>query len=329
MNHDDRDLLIARHHDRAVLRRAAAAREIERVRRGAYRRPAAGPVDPRAAARDHLVAVHRQLDAEHVFSHESAALVWGVPLWEAPTATHVLQRSGGSSRSARDIVRRRGLPERRVERDGLPVTDLARTVVDCLTTMHPLGALVVADWAMGRGLDREEVAGMLAERRRGVRSARVVLGLAEEHVDPPWETWLRYVALRAGLPRPRTQFRVDSHAGRFFVDLAWPEHRVLAEFDGRIKYRDGAFGPGYDAERALFDEKVREDAITECLGVRPLRFVARDARDPGGVARRLLARFPPDVRRAARPHPLLPPPPGPPRAEGGSSGSRRQFELPS
>ncbi|MFI2103171.1 hypothetical protein ACH436_07760 [Isoptericola sp. NPDC019693] len=103
---------------------------------------------------------------------------------------------------------------------------------------------------------------------------------------------------------------------------------MLAEFDGRIKYRDGAFGPGYDAERALFEEKVREDAIVEHLGIRPLRFVARDARDPDGVARRLLARFPAEVRRAARVNPLLPPPPPPARARGGSSGSRRQFELP-
>ncbi|MGW6454222.1 hypothetical protein [Isoptericola sp. NPDC055063] len=321
MSDDDRGLLIARHHDPAELRRATAAREIERVRRGAYRASRAGTDDPHARAHDHLVAVHRQLDAEHVLSHESAALAWGVPLWETPTTTHVLQRSGASSRSALDITRRRGLPERWVERGGLPITDLARTVVDCVTTMHPLGGLVVADWALGHGLDRDDAIGRLAGRRRGVRRARLVLELAEARVDPPWETWLRYVALRAGLPRPQTQLQVDTHAGRFFVDLAWPEHRVLAEFDGRIKYRDGAFGPAYDAEHALFDEKVREDAITEHLGARPLRFVARDARRPDQVARRLLARFPAQVRRAARLNPLLPPPPPPAGTHGGSSGS--------
>lgn len=328
MSDDDRTLLIARHHDPAELRRATAAHEIERVRRGAYRVPRAGTRDPHAHARDHLAAVHRQLDADHVFSHESAAMVWGVPLWETPSTTHVLQRSGASSRSARDIVRRRGLPERWVQREGLPITDLTRTVVDCVTTMHPLGGLVVADWALGRGLDRAEAVRLLAGRRRGVRRARLLLDLAEGQVDPPWETWLRYVAVRAGLPRPRTQLRVDTRAGRFFVDVAWQDHGVLAEFDGRIKYRDGTFGPGYDAEQALFDEKVREDAITERLGVRPLRFVARNARDPDGVARRLLARFPADVRRAARIHPLLPPPPPPARARSGSSRSRRQFKLP-
>ncbi|MFC8598291.1 hypothetical protein, partial [Isoptericola sp. NPDC057191] len=321
---DDRHLLIAREHDPTALRRALGAGAISRVRRGAYRTVAdGGPPDARTLARDRIGAVHRQLEADHVFSHESAALLWGVPLWEAPTTTHVLQRSGASSRSARDVARHRGLPQRWVELEGLPVTDLARTVVDCVTTLHPLEGLVVADWALGHGLDRGEALGLLGARRRrnGTARGRLVLELAEGAVDPPWETWLRYVALRAGLPRPRTQFRVETHAGRFFVDLAWLEHRVLAEFDGRIKYRDGAFGTGYDAEQALFEEKVREDAITERLGVRPLRFVARDARDPDSVTRRLLARFPPDVRRAARVRPRLPLPPRSGPDQRGSLGS--------
>jgi hypothetical protein len=320
MTDDDRRLLIARHHDPVELRRATGTGEIERLRRGAYVVAGEAPTDPHPRARMHLTAVHRQLSADHVFSHESAALAWGVPLWMTPTTTHVLQRSGASSRSARDVVRRRGLPEGWVEVGGLPVTDLARTVVDCVTTMHPLGGLVVADWALAHGLDRDEAAQLLRGRRRGTRRARLVLDLADGRADPPWETWLRYLALRAGLPRPQTQLRVDTHAGRFFVDLAWLEERVLAEFDGRIKYRDGAFGRAYDAEQALFDEKVREDAITERLGVRPLRFVARDARDPEGVSRRLIARFPPDVGRAVRINPLLPLPPRPAPSRRGSSG---------
>ncbi|MFE6971077.1 hypothetical protein [Isoptericola sp. NPDC057653] len=199
-----------------------------------------------------------------------------------------------------------------------------------MTSLHPLEGLVVADWALAHGLARDEAAAELraGPRRHGAARGRLVLALADRGATPPWETWLRYVALRLGLPRPRTQFEVDTHAGRFYVDLAWPEHRVLAEFDGRLKYRDGAFGAGYDAEQALFDEKVREDAVTERLGVRPLRFVARDARDPDGVADRLLARFPPDVRRASRIDPLLPLPPRHRPIPYGSSGSGRQSGLP-
>lgn len=305
-------ILIARDHDPAALRRGVASGKLVRLRRGAYR--AAGADDDAALAHDRrraldrIHAVHRQLRAEHVFSHDSAALLWGAPLWAVPAVTHVLQRSRASSRSADDVARHHGLPERWLLVDGIPATDLTRTVVDCATTMHPLGALVVADWALTKGLDRDGALAMLDGRRRnnGRGRARFVLEHADPGAQSAWESWLRYMALRLGLPRPETQLPVDTRIGRFFVDLGWREHTVLLEFDGKVKYRDGAFGAGYDADDARFDEKVREDAITERTGVRPLRFVARHAGDPDMVIHRLLAAFPVDVRRAARVNRLLP-----------------------
>lgn len=313
MTHDA-PLVLARELDQARLRHAVARGTLERIRRGAYREPPPDGTAGRARrelARDRLRAVHHQLGGDHVFSHASAALLWGVPLWEAPRRTHVLQRSGASGRSAADVVRHRGLPDRRVDVDGLPVTTLARTVVDCATTLHPLSGLVVADGALRRGLVPDEARQILAGRRRrnGTARARLVLDMADRGAESPWETWLRYTALRLGLPRPRTQFPVRTPEGTFFVDLAWPEHHVLAEFDGRVKYVDGALGPDHDAERTLFDEKLREDAITRRTGTRPMRFVAPHAARPDVVRHRLLSAFPEEVRREARVHPLLPPPP--------------------
>jgi very-short-patch-repair endonuclease len=104
---------------------------------------------------------------------------------------------------------------------------------------------------------------------------------------------------------------VTTHLGVYRVDLAWPKERVLAEFDGQVKYADGELGRGYDGRRALVAEKRREDAIAEALGVRPVRFMAADARDPGAVARRLLARFPAETRNAAIRDRRLPLPPWP------------------
>jgi hypothetical protein len=183
-------------------------------------------------------------------------------------------------------------------------------VVDCLTTVHPLEGLVVADWAVARGLRLPDAAAVLDARtkRNGRARARLLLDRADAGAESPWESWLRYVALRAGLPRPRTQYPIDTQIGKVFVDVAWPEHGVLAEFDGLVKYVDGSFGKDYDARRALFEEKVREDAIVEATGIRPVRFVARQAPDPDAVAARLLARFPKSVRDTARVNPLLPPP---------------------
>lgn len=311
MTPDEPAVLIAREHDRAALRSALAKGELEQLRWGAYRERVpddgthpAEALRRRAAAR--IEAVHRQLRATHVFSHESAALLWGAWLWRTPEVTHVRQQYRAGATAAADIARHRPLPERWVTLDGIPVTTLEQTVVDCLTTMHPLHGLVVADWALRR-VDADEIRRAVGDGAGpGRRRARLLLGLADTSAESPWETWLRYLALRAGLPRPRTQFPVTTRVGRFFVDLAWPEHRVLAEFDGRVKYTAGALGPDHDAERALFDEKVREDAIAERLGVRPMRFTAHDAKDPLRTTGRLLSPFPTAVRRAARVNPLLP-----------------------
>ncbi|MEG3613903.1 hypothetical protein [Isoptericola haloaureus] len=192
--------------------------------------------------------------------------------------------------------------------DGLPVTDLDRTVVDCALTMHPLDALVIADWALSQGLHRAGTLDRLAavRRRNGTARARWVIEHADDGAESPWETWVRYLALRSGLPRPRTQLPVVVDGRRYRVDVGWPEHRVLVEFDGRVKYVDGAFGAGYDADRARFAEKLRDDAIAGSLGVRPLRFTARDRAAPLWVTSRLLSQFPRSVREEARVLRLLP-----------------------
>ncbi|NOV98744.1 hypothetical protein [Isoptericola halotolerans] len=330
------EILVARDHDAALLRAARRRGEIERVRRGAYRavpdggtrpgdvppgggdgldgRGAAGGRSYRAgwsAARglalDRARAVSAQLRAVHWCSHATAAMLHDLPLWRLPSAVHLVQGYRASSRAAVD-VRRHLLevpPEHRTRVLDLPATTLARTVADCVTTLPPLEGLVVADAALARGLDAEESVAIVQGRRQGRRRGLLVLGLADPGAESPWETWLRYVAHWTGLPRPRTQVPVETRLGRHRVDLGWPDHGVLAEFDGLVKYRAGAFGEAYDPERALVAEKRREDAIAEQTGCRPLRVTSKDAARPESVSHRLLARFPADVRRAVRRPALL------------------------
>jgi hypothetical protein len=306
-----REILVAREHDRSALRTEHRAGTLRRVRRGAYvHADVDGRRDGVEVVRDRILAVHRQLRAPHVFSHDSAALLWGLALWREPDRVHVTQEYNAGPAAARDIARHRGRVEHVVELDGVPATDLARTVVDCLTTLPPLAGLVLADSALRRNLLPTAVLELLERRRKpnGRARARMLLGLADRGAESPWESWLRYSALRLGLPRPRTQVLVPTRLGPFRVDVGWPEHGVLAEFDGRVKYTAGVLGRRYDAESALFDEKRREDAITEATGLRLLRFTARDAARPAEVAERLLRRFPPEVRHAARVDPRLPVP---------------------
>ncbi|QAY70338.1 hypothetical protein [Xylanimonas protaetiae] len=307
-------LVLAAEHHPNLLRSRVRRGELERLRRGAYLPTDTIAADRHVAARVRAVAriraVHARLDAPHVFSHTSAALLWDLPLWEPDPRVHVVQgyRAGGSA--ADDVARHRAVLDRWVELDGLPVTDLVRTVADCLLALHPLHGLVILDAALRQGVDRRSVRdAVLAQRRRnGKARAQVLIELGDAGAESAWETWLRYVALRLGLPRPVTQFPIATRSGTYRSDLAWPRDRVLAEFDGRVKYTADGLGAGWDPDRYRFDEKRRDDVIAETLGVRPLRFVAADARTLAAVESRLLAAFPTSTRRAARRNPLLPPP---------------------
>lgn len=316
MVHDD-PVVLAGELQRHVLDRARQDGELERLRRGAYRvREAPRDEHRSVAARRRAVAVaraaHRQLDADHVFSHETAAALHGLRLWRTPATTHVVQDYRRSGRAAEDLRRHFVVlpPGHREVRDGLPVTTVARTVADCARSMHPLEGLVIADHALARGVDLEECRAALGvtRRRNGTRRATWVLDHADAGADSAWETWLRYVALRSGLPRPVTQAPIATARGVFHCDLGWPEWCVYAEFDGLAKYRDGALRPGHDATQELLREKSRFDAI-RATGINPVRVTAVGNARLGEVTNALAAGFPEALRRRLRTHPLLPPPP--------------------
>lgn len=62
-----------------------------------------------------------------------------------------------------------------------------------------------------------------------------VLALADRCSGSPMETRLRLLLVLAGLPRPRTQWVVQDERVRraVWLDLAYPEHRIGIEYDGR------------------------------------------------------------------------------------------------
>lgn len=309
------EILLARDHDHSTLRRALAAREIERLRRGAYVGVDPGETPPHAADRERrragraVVAVYRQLTAHHIMSHESAALLHGAPLWQVPRRVHVIQGYGAKAGAAPDIVRHRSTlsDDEVVVLDHVAVTSLVRTVLDCVSTLPPLDGLVLADWALAQGVRREDLVAALEARtdRRHRRRARLVLELADGGAQSPWETRTRYVLLRAGFPRPRTQVPVVTRLGTFHADLGWDGWGPLVEFDGFVKYQDGVLRPGYDADAARFDEKRRDDAI-RAAGRRLLRITARDRETD--VVRWVLRETRQDQRPVLTPRADLPPP---------------------
>ncbi|WP_372594605.1 hypothetical protein [Actinotalea sp.] len=257
-------------------------------------------VHRRALAR--IAAVDAQLTVRHVVSHESAALLWGLPLIGDGAVVHVIQ-SVAPHRGRGDVRRhRQHLGEDEVvELDGRRVTSLARTIADCACSLPARDGLVLADSALRLGLDRERCDEMLRRRvgQRGVRRAIEVLSLADDGAESPGESRLRHVLLRAGLPAPQTQVLVETDDGPAWGDLGWPEWRVLAEYDGVAKYTAES-----TAAAAVLRERRREVAI-ERQGWRVLRASAADLRRPGPLVAALLRSAPPAARVRLRPRPWL------------------------
>jgi very-short-patch-repair endonuclease len=83
------------------------------------------------------------------------------------------------------------------------------------------------------------------------------------------ESVLRWLVHAAGLPEPVPQFRVLDGWGRFLgrVDLAWPEQRVLAEFDG----------DGHRERRAFVADVRRQNGLVQA-GWTVLRSTGADVR---------------------------------------------------
>lgn len=267
-----------------------------RLRRGAFLVSDVDP-SPMTLARARVAALHQQLTVRYVFSHTSAALVWGLPLRRAPKVAEIIQATKPGNRGSGDVVRHVDtlLPEERTTFRGMPVTTLERTVADCAMTLPLAQGLVVADAALHVGADRERCAAILARLagHRGVVRARRVLDLADDGAESPGETLARLAVIRSGMPRPVTQVRIETRIGVFWSDLGWPELGLLAEYDGAAKYGVTAA----DAAETVLAEKRRQEAI-EDEGWGMGRITSPDLADPPGLRRRLEARRPTAPRPA-------------------------------
>ncbi|MDR0482282.1 MAG: hypothetical protein LBH13_03860 [Cellulomonadaceae bacterium] len=169
------------------------------------------PVRQRHHALRRIHAVHRQLHAPRVFSHESAALLWELGLWNVPPRVHVIQQYRAGSRACQRVVRHYTDPGDVMVLGGVPVTSLARTTADCLMTMHPMAGLVVADAAMARGLSPPGALRALHRRGRcrGRTKAEILIDAAEPGQRHPDEYHERFATLQAAYPETFARYPAE------------------------------------------------------------------------------------------------------------------------
>jgi hypothetical protein len=110
----------------------------------------------------------------------------------------------------------------------------------CLTDL-----VVVADGLVRRQGPVSSLAEMAqilqaSHRRPGLAKARSALGLACENTDSIMETLTRLALVRAGLPCPVVNHPVLDSGGlvTFWLDMAYPDHLVAVEYDGRVHVGD-------------------------------------------------------------------------------------------
>ena len=291
------------------LERALAQRSLIRIRRGWFiSADFWGELWPESRHRAHVLAVALSARGAHpVFSHESAGVLWSLPLWRtAPSRVHVL--AGTADRhSIPDLMRHEGrIPDADiVEHEDLRFTSLERTTYDLIRTLSPEAALAAADAAValiagdGRAYDADAADTWLdgLHRRvahpgaRGVRQARRTVELADGRAQLPLESVARLQLVRLGFARPRLQVPVPAPRGKtYWVDLGLDDVNAFCEADGKGKYLEEALRSGLTLEQVLLNEKQREDWIRGTTQ-RPLARVDASHVESASAMGRRLASF--------------------------------------
>jgi very-short-patch-repair endonuclease len=242
-------------------------RDVVRLSRDTYL-PGAAVGDLRAR----IAAVLLTAPELAVVSHLTAAALWGlaIPMGKDDARVHLTVPTGSAVRGRADRVIHRSPWERdEVGRlDVFPVTTPARTWRDLAMILPPAALLAVSDQLLDGRCTTSQLADQLARRPtgRGAARARAVLPVAGEPAESPMESVLRWVIHEAGLPTPVVQ-HVVTMGGRFVAraDLAWPQKKVIVEFDGDV-HRD----------RAVFVNDLRRQNELIAAGWTVLRFTSAD-----------------------------------------------------
>ena len=220
--------------------RSLSGRSWRRIERGIYCWSAMAPDAFR------LLAVWHRAQPAAIFCGRTAAWLHGLDTEPIDPIEVILPlRSGTRSRPGLR-VRRCDLPlsETTTVR-GMRATTVRQTLRDLGRRLSRPEALVLADAAMRLGLGRfDELA---------------------EPAESPMETRLRWLLLKAGLPRPEVQSDLHDSQGRFVgrADIYYPMARLVIEFDG-----------GNHRDRLVGDNRRQNLLIN--AGFKVLRFTASD-----------------------------------------------------
>lgn len=259
-----------------LTRKQLRERSYRRVVQGVYADPAL-PFDHRLRC----TGVALLLPPGSAIGGHSAAAWHGAPFALATEPATVIRPPGLLWKGPREVrVHQSELADDEIElQDGVPVTSALRTAWD-LAALESIGTAVAGLDAMVRAgsIDQKELASIVdaGSGRWGVTRVRRALPLIDPRAESAPESRVRVALVLAGL-QPVPQYEICDNGvllGR--VDLAFPEERLIIEYEG-VYHFEGT-------------QIVRDDARIQRLieaGWRVIRLSAADLRDLEAVVGRV------------------------------------------
>lgn len=275
--------------DAEALARRVRSGSVHKAFRGLFARKGYWDTLSQTQRGQHIIRTLSMLHPSWVFSHSSAALMYGLDVNTrimVPLHYLIIGSRGGVSNSR--LVRHRVSEPMGQIKNGANITLLEQTVIDCAAYYPFKYALGIVDSALKQGLtDKKKLNNCLANRQnsRGLREARRVISLADSRSDNGGESYVRALIIEAGMPIPELQvpFENPRKPGSFYyADFLFKREDgtlVVLELDGQQKYIDEAMNKGRGMLGVMMQEREREAAITS-YGVQIARLSFKQASNP-------------------------------------------------
>ena len=259
----------------------------DQLDRGTFRRVLRGVyADPSLVIDHELIARATALvmPPTAALAGRSAAVWWGGRTVGSRDPVRVVVPASSAWRGPRGVmVHRTDLrPADVVEKEGIRVTSVERTAWDVAALEKLRDAVACLDAMAFAGTLSDGVLRRVAGSAIGTwgsRRVRRALSLVDGRAQSPPESWVRVACHMAGLPAPVPQF-VVVEAGAFLgkVDMAWPEAKLIVEYEGPHHF-----------DAARIEEDDARYAALRAAGWRVIRLANADLRDLDVVVDRIRA----------------------------------------
>jgi very-short-patch-repair endonuclease len=158
-------------------------------------------------------------------------------------------------------------PDEVTEKDGIPVTTVARTLVDLTEVLSEdrlLRAMREAEFKRLLDLTALNAAVERAHGRRRLTALKRAIAMHQPGQIVRGELEHRFAELVRGarLPAPETNVPIETPRATYILDCYWPDHGLAVELDGRDAHQ----------RQLAFESDRRRDAALSAIGLRLLRF---------------------------------------------------------